>query len=184
MLTSCGSCEVLLPWSRSGLRGVHERGRKSSCRAPRRRRWQPTSSQQVAAMSVCGSAPQRHRAKHHCCHQQPRRELRQQHGSHGAVKNPFTASSPWRRWRPPRWPPRSTPTSSRKSEHDRTERNRRAPPPPRPLEPLPRPRRAGGIGLMTPEKPTPTDGETSSASSFQGSEIAFSDLRSWEIAGG
>jgi hypothetical protein len=38
-------------------------------------------------MSVCGSAPQRHRAKHHCCHQQPRRELRQQHGSHGTVNN-------------------------------------------------------------------------------------------------
>ena len=38
-------------------------------------------------MPACSSEQQRHRAKHHCCHQQPRHVQHRQHGSHCTVKN-------------------------------------------------------------------------------------------------
>jgi hypothetical protein len=38
-------------------------------------------------MPACSSEQQRHRDKHHCSHQQPWREQRDEHGSHPSVKN-------------------------------------------------------------------------------------------------
>jgi hypothetical protein len=70
-------------------------------------------------MSMCSSKPQWHRVKHQGCHQQPRREQRSKHGSHGTVKNHVHSSINGGLRRALSRPPRGNAGSSRNSKHDR-----------------------------------------------------------------
>ena len=91
--------------------------------------WTPQAHIEVAdsniqfpsGFSALRTAPRQHCAKHHCCHLQPRREQRQEHGSHCTVKNHLHSCVAMEALEDTsRWPPKSTPTRSRNSEHAET----------------------------------------------------------------
>ena len=128
-MTSCGSCVRLLPTSRTQCAQHVKGSRRSSCQRASRRRWWAPSSQEVAIPLRCSSAPRQHCAKHHCCHHQPRRALRQRHGSHCSVKSALHSSLAMEALESTRMAAEVDPDPISKIRARSDTRNRRAQPP-------------------------------------------------------